>query len=291
MAFTIVGLTAMQRVLTRQNFRTDANGLDTIIMNLVIRTEDKNYVVPKIGTNHVAFTQGFYYPYPSFSRMEVVSVNTEEQDGGLTEMIVTFEGLMFSSGIMPPPILRFIPTEGQGVYGPPLVIQAEYITFQTETQFLALFDPQNNLTEPILGFTKRIKMPKFINGYEMPKDPKEAFFRPPGTGGGVVEEYLGYCYISVACERRGGVLVVTSTFAELQNIAIVIGCWVAREVYGEDNPDWLLFRKWLFSRAPVWLLNKYIEYGERIAKFISNKKRIKALLRMWMDSKINKSKR
>jgi hypothetical protein len=64
-------------------------------------------------------------------------------------------------------------------------------------------------------------------------------------------------------------------------------CWVAREVYGEDNPKWVLFREWLFSKAPAWFRNLYIKYGERFAEFISNKPKLKSLIRRWMDSRIS----
>ena len=63
-------------------------------------------------------------------------------------------------------------------------------------------------------------------------------------------------------------------------------CWVAREVYGANNPKWLMFREWLFTKAPVWFKNLYGKYGERFAKFISNKPRVKKLIRNWMDTKI-----
>jgi hypothetical protein len=64
-------------------------------------------------------------------------------------------------------------------------------------------------------------------------------------------------------------------------------CWVAREVYGEENPKWLMFREWLFSKAPAWFRNLYIKYGERFAEFISNKPKLKSLIRRWMDSRIS----
>ena len=64
-------------------------------------------------------------------------------------------------------------------------------------------------------------------------------------------------------------------------------CWVAREVYGVENPKWLMFREWLFSKAPAWFRNLYIKYGERFAEFISNKPKLKSLIRRWMDSRIS----
>jgi hypothetical protein len=64
-------------------------------------------------------------------------------------------------------------------------------------------------------------------------------------------------------------------------------CWVAREVYGVENPKWVLFREWLFSKAPAWFRNLYIKHGERFAEFISNKPKLKSLIRRWMDSRIS----
>jgi hypothetical protein len=64
------------------------------------------------------------------------------------------------------------------------------------------------------------------------------------------------------------------------------GCWVAREVYGIENPRWLAFRHWLFTESPSWFKNLYIKHGERFAKFISNKPFIKNIIRKWMDTKI-----
>ena len=63
-------------------------------------------------------------------------------------------------------------------------------------------------------------------------------------------------------------------------------CWVAREVYGADNPKWLVFREWLFTRAPKWLLRLYLKYGERVALWLHGKDRIKAVIRRWMDARI-----
>lgn len=61
------------------------------------------------------------------------------------------------------------------------------------------------------------------------------------------------------------------------------GCWVAREVYGEDNPEWMVFRGWLFTEAPVWFRDLYLEEGERFASFISDKPVLKSIVKMGMD--------
>jgi hypothetical protein len=63
-------------------------------------------------------------------------------------------------------------------------------------------------------------------------------------------------------------------------------CWVAREVYGNDNPKWLQFREWMLTKASDNLRNFYIKNGEKIAESIRNKPIIKAIIRKWMDGKI-----
>ena len=63
-------------------------------------------------------------------------------------------------------------------------------------------------------------------------------------------------------------------------------CWVAREVYGPTNPAWMQFREWMFNESPQWFFDLYRKYGERFASWISNKPRLKGIIRKWMDSKI-----
>jgi hypothetical protein len=78
---------------------------------------------------------------------------------------------------------------------------------------------------------------------------------------------------------------IASGLGNLVKIPIPL-CWVAREVYGIDNPKWLQFREWMLTKASDNLRNFYIEYGERIAESIRNKPKIKAIIRKWMDGKI-----
>jgi len=63
-------------------------------------------------------------------------------------------------------------------------------------------------------------------------------------------------------------------------------CWVAREVYGIESSKWMQFREWMLNDSPSWFRKLYIKYGERFAKFISNKPRIKSIIRNWMNTKI-----
>lgn len=70
--------------------------------------------------------------------------------------------------------------------------------------------------------------------------------------------------------------------------AAIFACWVAREVYGKDNPKWLMFREWMFVESPEWLFNLYMKHGEEFAKFISDKPIIKWVVRKMMDFAINR---
>jgi len=65
------------------------------------------------------------------------------------------------------------------------------------------------------------------------------------------------------------------------------GCWVAREVFGNDNPQWMAFYDWKESKAPKWFKKLYDSFGERFAKFISDKPKLKKLIKTWMEDKIN----
>lgn len=63
-------------------------------------------------------------------------------------------------------------------------------------------------------------------------------------------------------------------------------CWVAREIFGAKNPQWLLFRQWMLTRAPLWFVRWYLTHGERFAAFISDKPSLKSIIRRWMESRI-----
>ena len=63
-------------------------------------------------------------------------------------------------------------------------------------------------------------------------------------------------------------------------------CWVAREVYGADNPRWLMFREWMLNDSPSWLFKLYTKFGERFAKWLKGNGWLKPAIRKFMDSKI-----
>jgi hypothetical protein len=63
-------------------------------------------------------------------------------------------------------------------------------------------------------------------------------------------------------------------------------CWVAREIYGENDIRWIVFREWMLTSAPIWFIKAYLNYGERFATYISDKPRIKSIIKLWMNKKI-----
>lgn len=60
-------------------------------------------------------------------------------------------------------------------------------------------------------------------------------------------------------------------------------CWVAREVYGVQDPRWLAFRQWMVWEAPAWLQELYLERGEEFAAWLHERPAAKAAMRLSMD--------
>jgi hypothetical protein len=74
---------------------------------------------------------------------------------------------------------------------------------------------------------------------------------------------------------------IGSLIGTLGTAYIMSGCWVAREVYGNGDARWYVFRMWLRYKAPKWFSNLYEQYGEDYAKFIKKKPIFK-----WMTMKL-----
>jgi hypothetical protein len=86
---------------------------------------------------------------------------------------------------------------------------------------------------------------------------------------------------SANAARSGGIMGGALQAAGTIGAAAI--CWVAREVYGEDRAEWMVFRQWLLTEAPEWLLDLYMQEGEHFAKFISDKPILKFLVKKAMD--------
>ena len=61
-------------------------------------------------------------------------------------------------------------------------------------------------------------------------------------------------------------------------------CWVARAVYGDANPTWLVFRDWMLNDAPEWLFKLYLKHGESFAEKVSKDAALKRRVKKRMDS-------
>lgn len=201
------------KVLQRQNYQRENNGLETITENYIIRTTDRLTLAPSKDTLHSAFSTAT----PKYSRMAVETITFDEMDGGLTIMSVVYVGLTSSTGL-PQPVVRLIPTAGEGIYGPPIVIEAEYVTDVSETQFMAGQLALNSAMQVGLVFSNTIKMPAVINGYQMPRDPRSTYSESSSVAS---VQYSGYCVLSKSCDRRGLFLVARDTFHEVLQVAAV----------------------------------------------------------------------
>jgi len=60
-------------------------------------------------------------------------------------------------------------------------------------------------------------------------------------------------------------------------------CWVAREVYGQHDPRWLVFRGWLTTEAPPWLFDLYAARGKAFAVWLHDHPALKPAIRLLMD--------
>ena len=213
MAFSIVGSSlnssTTAKVLQRQNFNKEPNGLETIIESYAIATANRDTIVPEKDTLHSAFSSST----KKYSRMVVESVATEEQDGGITQMLVTFVGLTSSTGL-PPAIVRLIPTPDAGIYGPPLVIEAEFVTDVDESLFIkGNISETSSISLGNISFGSVNQMPPFINETKMPSNPREPF---KSSNNIFINQYFGYCTQSHSCERRGLFLIARVVYAETQ---------------------------------------------------------------------------
>ena len=63
-------------------------------------------------------------------------------------------------------------------------------------------------------------------------------------------------------------------------------CWVAREVYGKDDPQWRRFRGWMLTGASDRLLAWYLATGERAARTVRGNQHLRAQLRTSMDARL-----
>lgn len=64
------------------------------------------------------------------------------------------------------------------------------------------------------------------------------------------------------------------------------GCWLARAAYGEQNPEWQKFRKYIYNIAPKWQKDIYVEYAPRLANHAKRNDIFRKIVKSWMNTKI-----
>jgi hypothetical protein len=96
----------------------------------------------------------------------------------------------------------------------------------------------------------------------------------------------GAAQSSAAKTSAAGDIGTALLVAALPKVLPAIFCWVAREVYGEHNPRWQMFRHWMLTRAPRWFFRLYLRHGEKFAKWLKRNPWLKPMIRRWMDSRI-----
>jgi hypothetical protein len=200
------------KVLQRQNFQRDINGLETISENYMIRTADRATIAPEKDTTHASFSSAT----TKYSRMAVETISFSEGDGGLTTMSVVYVGLTSSTGL-PKPVVRMIPTTGAGIYGPPLTIEVEFVTDLLESEFangqLVKGIPTNQQFTNV-GLGRFITMPSELNGLALPSQPRPLGITQSSIDGSIT--YYGYCMDNLDSTRRGQFLVAKAVFKEKQ---------------------------------------------------------------------------
>jgi hypothetical protein len=199
------------KVLQRQNFQRDINGLETISESYMIRTADRAAIAPAKDTTYSAFTSTNTYP-----RMAVETISFSEEDGGLSTMSVVYVGLTASTGL-PKPVVRMIPTTGAGIYGPPLTIEVEFVTDLVESEFangqLVKGIPTNQQFTNV-GLGRFLTMPSQLNGLTLPSQPRPLGVVQSNNDGNIT--YYGYCMDNLDSTRRGQFLVAKAVFKEKQ---------------------------------------------------------------------------
>ena len=217
MPATIIGSPASGgKVLRRQNYAKETNGLETIQETYIVRSADLISLVPAKDTTHFAYSSAT----TKFRRMAVESTSTSEQDGGISELNVTYVGLTSSSGL-PPAIVRTIPLAGAAIYGAPVIIDVEFVSDSSVTQILA--GKLSSLSTAPSEFPAPI--PPQINGTAMPTNPKTPFTNRANlanltTGqifagaGGIIFQYYGYCLKETQATQRGQFIVAVLSYQE-----------------------------------------------------------------------------
>jgi len=222
-------LNAGQKILRKSQSSSEVDGLVTLVETYVIRRQDAASLEPDRNTSHSSFSTAT----TKYKRMLVETTRVEPLDGDLAELIVTYVGLDYASGL-PPAYITVVGQPGVGVFGADASVLVKYInqdslfdTLKGSTLNLAIGG--SNLVLP----TKRL-MPATINGTAMPPNPRQREYRrnqvaqlvnsglsqyiPSGVlagfGPSIEWLYAGYVQTGISFARRGSFNQVEEQFTE-----------------------------------------------------------------------------
>ena len=216
MSAIIIGSPASAtKVLRRSQRSTEVDGLVTLTETYTIRRQDIGSIEPDRNTTYNTFTG-----LTTFPRMSVETTRVEPIDGDLAELIVTYVGLDYASGL-PPAYVTAVGQPGVGVFGADASVVVRYVTDQSLFSLLQGSSVNLNLGSINLTSsgdrttttvstvarvalpTKRL-MPSSINGTGLPPNPRAREYRAVLIGSNFTEwVYAGYVQTGISFERRG----------------------------------------------------------------------------------------
>ena len=210
MAASLIGaLSSGSKILRRSDYSREIVGLETLTETYTIRTADRQTILPLKDVTHSTFSTAS----TKFTRMAVETASVREQDGDISEMSVTYVGLT-SETSLPPAQIKYIPTTGADIWGPPVVIEVSFVTDLTESQFASGQLSSGFPVNERFGPTSRIPMPAYINDTATPQNPRTPGVTVSNLQGTLT--YFGYCLDSLDSTRRGQFLVARAVFKEKQ---------------------------------------------------------------------------
>jgi hypothetical protein len=159
------------KVLRKAQRSTEVDGLVTITETYTIRRQDIGSIEPDRNTTYNTFTG-----LTTFPRMSVETTRVEPLDGGLAQLVVTYVGLDYASGL-PPAYITAVGQPGVGVYGADAAIVVKYITQDSLFDTLKGGNISLNLGGTSLTLPTKRLMPTSINGVALPPNPKGREYR------------------------------------------------------------------------------------------------------------------
>lgn len=180
---------------------------------------------------------------------------------------------------------------GQNMAAADFANQANMLKFAQNQDLRAgdIADRERSINENVLtrnqGFNE---LAAFLNG--SPISPSQPAFAqtPQYSAAQGSPDAVGLAANNYAQQQQARAAMLSSLFGAAGKVgSAAVMCWVAREVYGIENPKWLQFREWMLSKSPKWFRALYLKHGAAVAGWLRDKPRLKSIIRRWMDGRIN----